>query len=186
MDAVQAEAITVVPVLPGEMRWRLNEAMDIYVAAMGYAATSGVQRGVHVLKHAEYDSFACRAAYAGNGTMLAFGYGYSSKPGQWWHDLVRRAIDPRDTNWLANAFELSELHVQPRMQGHGLGERVLRSLAQDLPHRTMLLSTPEGENRAWRLYRRLGFIDLARDHLFPGDHRPFGVLGAALPFAATR
>jgi ribosomal protein S18 acetylase RimI-like enzyme len=48
----------------------------------------------------------------------------------------------------------------------------------------MLLSTPEGENRAWRLYRRLGFIDLARNHLFPGDHRPFGVLGAPLPFAA--
>jgi hypothetical protein len=32
------------------------------------------------------------------------------------------------------------------------------------------------------LYRRVGFVDLARQHLFPGDHRPFGVLGARLPF----
>ena len=53
-----------------------------------------------------------------------------------------------------------------------------------LRHQTMVLSTPEGENRAWRLYRRLGFVDLARNHMFPGDHRPFGVLGATLPFAA--
>ena len=85
-------------------------------------------------------------------------------------------------DWLGNAFELSELHVSPAAQGPGIGERVLRSLADGLPHRTMLLSTPEGDNRAWRLYRRLGFVDLARNHLFPGDHRPFGVLGARLPF----
>ena len=74
----------------------------------------------------------------------------------------------------------------PPAQGAGLGERLLRSLADGLPHRTMVLSTPEGENRAWRLYRRLGFLDLARNHLFPGDHRPFGVLGrpAAVPAGA--
>jgi GNAT superfamily N-acetyltransferase len=183
MDALQAEAITVVPVMPAELRWRLNEAMDIYVAAMGYAPVSGVQRGVHALKHAEFDSFTCRVAVAGDGHMVAFGYGYTSLSGQWWHDLVKRAISPADKPWLTNAFELSELHVLPRMQGHGLGEWVLRSLAEGLPHRTMVLSTPEADNRAWRLYRRLGFVDLARDHLFPGDHRPFGVLGARLPFA---
>jgi GNAT superfamily N-acetyltransferase len=183
MDALQAEAITVVPVTPSELRWRLNEAMEIYVAAMGYAPISGVQRGVHVLKHAEFDSFGCRAALSSEGSMVAFGYGYTSLAGQWWHDLVRRAINPADKRWLANAFELSELHVLPQMQGQGLGERVLRSLADGLPHQTMVLSTPEADNRAWRLYRRLGFVDLAREHLFPGDHRPFGVLGARLPFA---
>jgi ribosomal protein S18 acetylase RimI-like enzyme len=115
--------------------------------------------------------------------MLAFGYGYTSLPGQWWHDLVRRAIGGNADEWLHNAFELSELHVLPSAQGQNLGEQVLRSLADGLRHQTMVLSTPEGENRAWRLYRRLGFVDLARNHLFPGDHRPFGVLGATLPFA---
>jgi ribosomal protein S18 acetylase RimI-like enzyme len=186
MDALQAEAVTVVTVTPTDLRFCLNEAMDIYVAAMGYAPFSGAQRGVHALKHAEFDSFACRAALAADGTMLAFGYGYTSQPGQWWHDLVRRAIGSEQLGWLANAFELSELHVLPQAQGHGLGERVLRSLAEELPHRSMVLSTPEAENRAWRLYRRLGFVDLARDHMFPGDHRPFGVLGARLPFVAPQ
>ena len=49
----------------------------------------------------------------------------------------------------------------------------------------MLLSTPEvaGEdNRAWRLYRRLGFEDVLRDFTFAGDRRPFAVLGRVLPF----
>ena len=50
----------------------------------------------------------------------------------------------------------------------------------------MLLSTPEGENRAWRLYRRLGFTDVLRNYRFTGDPRPFGVLGRDLPLAPRR
>jgi ribosomal protein S18 acetylase RimI-like enzyme len=178
-----ASTVLLVDIRADAIRERLAEAMAIYVAAMGYPPTSGGQRGVHVLRHAELDSFRCRAALDGNGRMLGFGYGYTSVPGQWWHDLVRRAVRTDTELWLSNAFELSELHVLPDVQGRGLGDRVLRSLADGLPHQTMLLSTPEGDNRAWRLYRRLGFLDLARNHLFPGDHRPFGVLGARLPFA---
>ena len=48
----------------------------------------------------------------------------------------------------------------------------------------MLLSTPEinGEaNRAWRLYRRLGFNDVIRGYHFAGDPRPFAILGRSLP-----
>ncbi len=181
-----ASAVLIVNIPPSQIRSRLTEAMAIYVSAMGYPAASGSQRGGHLLKHAEYASFRCRAALDSQGAMLAFGYGYTSLPGQWWHDLVRRAVKQDADRWLSNAFELSELHVAPAVQGHGLGNRVLRSLADGLTHQSMLLSTPEGENRAWRLYRRLGFVDLARDHLFPGDHRPFGVLGAQLPFPAEQ
>jgi ribosomal protein S18 acetylase RimI-like enzyme len=48
----------------------------------------------------------------------------------------------------------------------------------------VLLSTPEinGEsNRAWRLYRRLGFTDIIRGYRFAGDPRAFAILGRALP-----
>jgi ribosomal protein S18 acetylase RimI-like enzyme len=176
--------ITIVDVPRSGLPARLAEAMAIYVSAMGYPPGSGAQRGTHMLRHAGFDSFRCRAALNADGRMLGFGYGYTSLPGQWWHDLVRRAIAGESGYWLGSAFELSELHVLPAAQGAGLGERLLRSLAEGLPHRTMVLSTPEGENRAWRLYRRMGFYDLARNHLFPGDHRPFGVLGARLPFPA--
>lgn len=181
MSAVQQ--VDVVALSVADVKARRNDAMAIYVAAMGYTESAGVQRGVHLERHAEYDQFAARAAITPDGRMVGFGYGYTSLPGQWWHDLVRRAIGRHKSSvWLRNAFELSELHVLPEVQGHGIGERMLRSLVSDLPHETVVLSTPEGENRAWRLYRRLGFEDLARDHTFPGDHRPFAVLGARLPF----
>jgi ribosomal protein S18 acetylase RimI-like enzyme len=50
--------------------------------------------------------------------------------------------------------------------------------------RTVLLSTPEADeqkSRAWRLYRRFGFVDVLRDFLFPGDERAFAILGRGLP-----
>ncbi|MER2206304.1 MAG: GNAT family N-acetyltransferase, partial [Rhodococcus sp. (in: high G+C Gram-positive bacteria)] len=52
------------------------------------------------------------------------------------------------------------------------------------PERSVLLSTPEvydEDNRAWRLYRRLGFRDVLRRFRFAGDNRPFAVLGRGLP-----
>jgi ribosomal protein S18 acetylase RimI-like enzyme len=83
--------------------------------------------------------------------------------------------------WLGDAFELSELHVLPEYQGIGIGRRLLTSLAAGIPHSAILLSTPDTDTRAFRLYRDTGFVDLARNYLFPGDARPFAVLGARLP-----
>ena len=82
-------------------------------------------------------------------------------------------------------FELTELHVRPDAQGGGLGEGLLRALLAGTDRGHVLLSTPEHgprpPGRAWRLYRRLGFRDVLRDHLFTGDARPFAVLGRDLP-----
>ena len=69
-------------------------------------------------------------------------------------------------------------------QGRGLGEALARRLLGRRPEANVLLSTPEidaEDNRAWRLYRRLGFTDVIRGYRFPGDPRPFAVLGRSLP-----
>jgi len=121
-------------------------------------------------------------------TLVGLGYGYIGARGQWWHEEVRRGLlgtDPRGLHWLADYFELTELHVLPRAQGGGLGEQLLRTLLDGCDRSAVLLSTPELDParpaRAWRLYRRLGFVDVLRDHRFVGDPRPFAVLGRALP-----
>jgi ribosomal protein S18 acetylase RimI-like enzyme len=165
---------------------RVNDAMQIYVKAMKYPDHTGVQRSVSARKHVSLAGFACRAAIIDD-TLVGFGYGYTTSPGQWWHDLVRRALD-RDAadEWLVDAFELSELHVLPEYQGIGIGRRLLTSLAVGIPHSAMLLSTPDSDTRAFRLYRDTGFVDLARNYLFPGDARPFAVLGARLPLRNGR
>ncbi|HVU92392.1 MAG TPA: GNAT family N-acetyltransferase [Jatrophihabitans sp.] len=166
---------------------RIDEAMRIYVRAMKYPEHTGSQRAVSARKHVAYDGFACRAALIEDGTLVGFGYGYTTKPGQWWHDLVRNAVPGElARDWLRDAFELSELHVLPQYHGIGIGRRLLTSLADGIPHAAMLLSTPDADTRAFRLYRDTGFVDLARNYLFPGDARPFAVLGARLPLTSAR
>lgn len=165
---------------------RMNEAMAIYVVAMNYPTHAGAQRSVTAQGHTTYPGFACRVALRGDGRLVGFAYGYTSAAGQWWHDLVRRAVPAElAAEWMRDAFELSEMHVLPEYQGAGIGRSLLTSLAAAIPHRAILLSTPDADTRAFRLYRSLGFVDLARNHRFPGDARPFAVLGAHLPLAGA-
>ncbi|SHG60729.1 Acetyltransferase (GNAT) family protein [Jatrophihabitans endophyticus] len=178
--------VRVVPWTGDQFGDRVDEAMAIYVAAMGYPEYTGAQRAVSARKHVAHEGFACRAALLPDDTLVGFAYGYTTAPGQWWHDLVRRALArEHNTEWLDDAFELSELHVLPEHQGAGLGREVLLSLAGSLAHRAVLLSTPDSDTRAFRMYRSLGFVDLARNYLFPGDARPFAVLGASLPLTTA-
>lgn len=165
-----------------EFAKNVNDAMRIYATAMGYPKHAADQRAVTARRHTDNHGFAARAAVLGNGTLVGFGYGYTTTPGQWWHDLVKRALGKELTaQWLTDSFELSELHVLPEYQGLGIGRDLLINLAAGIPHAAMLLSTPDSDTRAFRLYRSVGFEDLRRHYLFPGDSRPFAVLGARLP-----
>lgn len=171
-----------------EARERMPEAMSVYAEAMGYPPEAGQHRAGFALAHTRRSSFRAVAALGdGDGVgapdeLLGFGYGYAAAPGQWWHDQVRAALTPAVAQeWLRGAFELSELHVRPAYQGLGAGRALLRTLVDGLDQPAVLLSTPEGDTRAWRLYRSLGFVDLLRHHLFPGDARPFAVLGVRVP-----
>jgi ribosomal protein S18 acetylase RimI-like enzyme len=183
-----------------QLRSRMSAAMAVYAAAMAYSPLVGEQRGGFAASHSRYADFECRAAVIGptdgegsyrgvsgiDSTIVGIAYGYGSRPGQWWHDAVRRAVPHHlAQEWMYDAFELSELHVLPAYQGGGIGQRLLESLVAPVAHETVLLSTPEGPTRAFRLYRRLGFIDLARNYMFAGDGRPFAVLGARLPLVAS-
>lgn len=122
--------------------------------------------------------------------LLGVAYGYRGARRQWWCEEVRsgllasaRSATAADA-LLDGYFELTELHVLPTAQGLGLGEQLLRRLLAERSERSVLLSTPEvpqERNRAWQLYRRLGFTDVLRHFRFAGDGRPFAVLGRDLP-----
>lgn len=161
-----------------ELRDRLDEAIDVYAAAMGYPHAVAVTRRGFFAEHATRPGYLAVAAIRRR-RLVGFGYGYTSAPGQWWHEQVAAALRDRPESqiWLRDAFELAELHVFPRAQGRGLGRRMLADLLEATPRRSVLLSTPEGTTRAWALYRSVGFVDVLREHRFPGDERPFAVLG---------
>lgn len=176
---------------PDALAARLGEALDIYVSAMGYPPSTARARRSLWLDHARRPGWRAAAWLGPAGEMLAIAYGYTGGPGQWWFEEVRRGLRnsaPERLGWLTDYFELTELHVRPDAQGGGLGESLLRTLVAGTDRSRVLLSTPEHlprpPSRAWRLYRRLGFEDVLREHRFTGDARPFAVLGRSLPLDA--
>jgi ribosomal protein S18 acetylase RimI-like enzyme len=174
-----------VPWTPVDLTRRLDDVVAVYGEAMGYKPDLLEARRGYIATHARRAGFRAVATLTTDGQLAGFGYGYTSGAGQWWHDQVRAALDPEARRaWLTNCFEVVELHVRPQAQGHGIGSRQLRVLLAIAPGATTLLSTPEADestSRAWRLYRRFGFVDVLRNFRFPGDERAFAVLGRELP-----
>lgn len=184
----RAPARRLVELSADQLAGRLAEALQIYATAMGYPPGTARQRRTLWLDHLRRPGWRAVGWLDSADTLVGIAYGYVGGAGQWWFDEVRRGLrdaGPEAQLWLLDYFELTELHVRPDAQGHGLGEALLRALLEGTDRSRVLLSTPEyGEQppgRAWRLYRRLGFRDVLRDHRFTGDFRPFAVLGRELP-----
>ena len=174
-----------VPWTSDDLGRRLDDAVAVYGEAMGYPSDLLEARRGYIATHLRRTGFRAVATLTVDGRLVGFGYGYSSGPGQWWHDQVRGALDQASRErWLTDCFEVVELHVLPAAQGHGIGARQLTGLLSMANGTTTLLSTPEADervSRAWRLYRRYEFVDVLRDFRFPGDARAFAILGRPLP-----
>jgi ribosomal protein S18 acetylase RimI-like enzyme len=186
-----------------EMERRLSDALSIYVDAMRYPRGTEQQRASMWLEHTRRAGWKGVAAVQvpdggapdpapdlDGAAMLGVAYGYCGAPDQWWQQQVVAGLQrigadrQRIAELMTSYFELTELHIAPRAQGRGLGEALARRLLTGRDEANVLLSTPEinGEaNRAWRLYRRLGFADIIRGYHFAGDPRAFAILGRALP-----
>ncbi len=161
---------------------RLDELLRVYIAAMRYPDVSVEFRRPTWIEHSRRPGFNCLVGVDGTDAVAGLCYSYTGAAYQWWNSEVRRGMtDAQVEYWMSSYRELTELHVRPDRQGAGLGENLLRATLEVADERRVLLSTPEGENRAWRLYRRLGFTDVLRHHQFSGDARPFAILGRPLP-----
>lgn len=164
---------------------RIEAVLEVFGEAMSYDRQALEVRRGYIMSHLRRPAFHAVATLDDHGRLLGFGYGYHTSAGQWWHDQVRAALtEDERQRWLSSCFEVVEMHVRPSAQGRGLGESQLRALLAMVRDRTALLSTPEADeriSRAWRLYRRTGFEDVVRRLMFPGDPRPFAVLGRDLP-----
>ncbi len=200
-------AIFLIDLRPNDMERRLSDALAVYVDAMRYPRGTENQRASMWLEHIRRPGWqgvgvveiavaagagapAPSAADLSHAPLLGVAYGYPGAPGQWWQQQVvlglqRGGLPSQEIAQLMHSyFELTELHIHPRAQGRGLGEALARRLLAGRAERNVLLSTPEtnGEpNRAWRLYRRLGFTDIIRGYHFAGDPRAFAILGRELP-----
>jgi ribosomal protein S18 acetylase RimI-like enzyme len=159
----------------------VRTAAHIYGAAMQRGPEMVVQRCEIMHTHLSRRGFLAVVAVDEAGAPVGFGYGYRGRRGEWWHDIVAEALGSELADrWMADAFELAELHVLPEHQGNGLGRRVLDEVVTRAGGATMVLSTHDRESRARALYRSTGFVDLCGGLLFPGSTEVYAIMGKDL------
>jgi len=164
---------------------RLDQLLEVYASAMQAPQEQLAGRRAIMAGHARYPGFRALAATE-QGRVAGFCYGFRGMPGQWWHDRVADGItagrgQAAAQAWLGDCLEVAELHVRPDCQGRGTGTVLLGSLGTGRTERTALLSTPDTESPARRLYRTAGFTDLLTGFRFEGAEPPYAVMGAGLP-----
>jgi len=153
---------------------------QIYGEAMRRPPELVVQRREIMRSHVGRSGFVGVLARAGD-EVVGFGYGYHGRSGDWWHDVVARALGRREArDWLTDSFELAELHVLPSHHGVGIGRRILDAVLAQAQGTTVVLSTHDRESPARRLYRSVGFDDLLTGFVFPGSSEVYVVMGKRL------
>lgn len=174
---------------PGEYSILVPTLVDIYIEAMGYNPNIKEQRVRIWHDEVKWPGFTAIAAVDGD-TVVGVAYGFLGNRDRWWDRQLVRAmrmtggISQERQAILNSYFEVTEIHVSPARQGEGIGAALLSELIRLAPAKWALLSTPEvegEENNAFSLYRKFGFEDIARNYRYPGDFRPFAILGRPLP-----
>lgn len=165
----------------------LDVLTAVYAAAMQPETDQLAGRRSIMEQHSRYGGFRALAVRARNhGQIVGFSYGFLGADGQWWHDTVVAALTAKSGQgmsaaWLTDSLEIAEVHVLPDFQHRGVGKSLVLGLAEARRERTAVLSTPDTESTARRLYRGLGFEDLLTGYRFPGAPVTYAVMGAVLP-----
>lgn len=193
-----SSAVSIVPATAPQFYRRVDELVDIHLAAMNYSPQVFHQRRNLWVSNMNHQNFACHLALIHAADTrpnindmrqrsVAVCFSFSGTPQTWWYQQVLRGLRlsgyslQEATEMLTDYAELSEVHVMPHLQGHGIGRALLHAHFEHIAqhHGKVMLSTPEvqGEaNGAWKLYRALGFTDVLRSFTFPADDRPFAIL----------
>lgn len=163
-----------------ELAARADDVLEVYAEAMDVPRAAALARRGILVSHLDRPGLRAVAVLEQE-RLVGIAYGYVGRPGQWWHDQVRASMPPAvAASWLADAFEVCELHVRPLRQGKGYGRALLDTLLDGAGTRTAVLTTPDRETRARHFYRAGGWVDLVLQLRFPGDPRAFAVLGKEL------
>jgi ribosomal protein S18 acetylase RimI-like enzyme len=163
----------------------VDQALWVFASGLGFPRGHGrvTSLGPTIRRHTQLRGFRAFGAFNTRAELVGFSYGYASQPGLWWREQIAQPLSSEQrAYWLADAFELAELHVHPSVQGHRLGSQLHDLLLHDLPNTTALLSVMHRSERARQLYARRGWQTLVEDLRFATEPRtPFSVLGLALP-----
>jgi len=161
-------------------------ALDVQAIAFGLTPEEVAVRLQIVGRHALQPGVIALGALSG-GRLVGFGYGMPNRREHWWSTVIEPYLEERGYgDWLDDVFAVTELHVLPEFQGRGVGSSLIRTLCERSGRPRSILSAIDAETPARRLYRSLGYHDLARAVRFPNTVRPYAVMGAQLPLLPGR
>ncbi|MFF1422810.1 GNAT family N-acetyltransferase [Streptomyces sp. NPDC058280] len=171
-----------VQVGPVDLAARVDEALAVQALAFGLSDDEiGVRRHI-VLRHLLYPGCRALGATTASGRLVGFVYGLPNDRAHWWSTIVEPYLRTTGSDgWLDDSFVITELHVHPEFQARGIGRALITTLANGAAQPRSILSAIDTESPARRLYRTLGYEDLARQVLFPSAPKPYAVMGAPLP-----
>ncbi|MFB6892745.1 GNAT family N-acetyltransferase [Kitasatospora sp. NPDC056327] len=157
------------------------QALDVQAVAFGLTPEEVMVRLHIVGRHAQQPGVIALGAVSG-GRLVGFGYGMPNRREHWWSTVIEPYLVARGNGgWLDGVFAVTELHVLPEFQGRGVGSALIRTLTGRSGADRSILSAIDAETPARRLYRSLGYQDLARAVHFPNTERRYAVMGADLP-----
>jgi ribosomal protein S18 acetylase RimI-like enzyme len=167
---------------PLDLAARVDEALAVQAVAFGLTDEEiGVRRHV-VLRHMANPGVRALGATTGAGRLVGFVYCMPNNRIYWWSTVVQPYLrDNGEDGWLDDAFVITELHVHPGYQKRGIGRTLITTITDEAEQPRSILSAIDVESPARRLYRSLGYRDLARRVIFPSAPSPYAVMGAELP-----
>ncbi|MFG2981046.1 GNAT family N-acetyltransferase [Streptomyces sp. NPDC048258] len=167
---------------PLDLAARVDEALRVQAVAFGLSEEEvGIRRYI-VQRHMACRGARALGAFAEDGALTGFVYGMPNDRTHWWSTIVEpylRAGGHED--WLDDSFVITELHVHPGFQGHGVGRALITGITDNAAEPRSILSAIDTDSPARGLYRALGYKDLARQVHFPSASLPYAVMGAPLP-----
>ncbi len=160
----------------------LDAAVSLYWELYGDAERgwgSRVEAATQFERHAEYPGYRGFAAVEAD-EVLGFVYGYTSAPGQFYHDQLAATLGPdRTSEWLGDCFEFVELAVADDARRQGLGTNLHDTVLDGLAHETSVLTTGVENEPARRLYERNGWRTIHDSFELNGTN-PMVVMGREL------
>ncbi|MBZ9536266.1 GNAT family N-acetyltransferase [Cytobacillus oceanisediminis] len=104
----------------------LQQVSEIYKTVWNSEDNSIKER---ILKHSSYRGFRGFAFLSDEDKAIGFSYGYTSLPGQFYHELLAKEFNSEEYhNWLQDCFEVVELAVHPSYRKQGFGKMLIEKL----------------------------------------------------------
>jgi ribosomal protein S18 acetylase RimI-like enzyme len=110
--------------------------------------------------------------------LAGFIYGYSSKKGQYYHELLSKHLHG-DPSWMEDCMELAELGVHPKYRRCGIAKELVKTLLENRTETKALLTTRKDNEAAVHFYKKMGWKEL-RDGFYPNVPHEYIIFGRGI------